>query len=524
MELTSLQKKAVERIIALYDPTAEKGGCEFKAPTGSGKTLMASYFISRMIEQFVDDNFIFVIATPSSSSLPLAFEQKLNKYKPDLPYSNFSVEYILSPSSAKNEKTEALQKIIAEKNKVYIFGKASFGRGRLLQEYGIIEDFIKSAVEDKRYKIIYIRDEAHIGGETADKGDNAKNFEALMDKCASFTLKMTATPKSISRVVTLSEKDLNNPLLNEGRWLLKTQAIPLLNKDLLDTELLADAIKNFKQIKREYATISSVANIHPAMLIQVDNEPTDSIKKAEFLESLSVIKKYLNDAGLSWVQYFGNNDKDSNRVYKSSFSLDDITQNNNDIDVILFKIGPATGWDIPRACMLVQLRNVSSTSLNIQTLGRIKRNPYPLLQRNEVTDKYYVYSNSSNEKNEIKTYNYNILQQYEEVDFLSIKITNKKNIKELFSKTNAKFIKLLDEYLESKKEYLIQEINTIFTSINGRLVYRKLVSTSNGHGIYSIIENPYIFLREYKRFIASKKFVYDFIAVRRNFLQYSLIS
>ena len=69
MELTSLQKTTVEAILDLYNP-CQKVFCEFKAPTGSGKTLMASYFISKMIENNNGEKFVFVIATPSSSSLP----------------------------------------------------------------------------------------------------------------------------------------------------------------------------------------------------------------------------------------------------------------------------------------------------------------------------------------------------------------------------------------------------------------------------------------------------------------------
>src|SRR5574344_570452 len=113
MELTSLQKHAVEQILQLYKPDS-KVICEFKAPTGSGKTLMASFFISSMLERNQDVKLIFVIATPSSSSLPFFFEQKINQYKVDLPFSKFDVEYIQSPSSTKNDKTESIQKISVE--------------------------------------------------------------------------------------------------------------------------------------------------------------------------------------------------------------------------------------------------------------------------------------------------------------------------------------------------------------------------------------------------------------------------
>ena len=120
MELTSIQAKAVEEIYSHFSPV-EKTRVDFKSPTGSGKTLMASWLISFIIERNPDENFIFVIATPSSSSLPFFFEQKINLYKKDLPYSKFEVEYIESPSSKTDAGlNEQTPKIKLVRNKVYI--------------------------------------------------------------------------------------------------------------------------------------------------------------------------------------------------------------------------------------------------------------------------------------------------------------------------------------------------------------------------------------------------------------------
>ena len=504
MELTLLQLSTTKQILSLYNPS-EKVICEFKSPTGSGKTLMASYFISALIEQNPSDKFIFVVATPSSSSLPYFFEQKINKYKINLPYSKFEVEYIQSPSSAKTDKTESNKKIIPEQNKVYIFGKASFGKGRILSEHKTIDDFIISAI-DKGYKLIYIRDEAHIGGEKQTKDEN---FEKLMNNNASFILKMTATPDNnnpFTKKVILKESQLNNFVLNDGKWLLKDTPKSLLDKNLEDTEILEDAIKHFKDIKKDYAELN--VGIHPAMLIQVDNDtPTDKIKSQKFKEALEKIKKTLNNHNIAWVQYFGNNDKDSNRVYKKDFTLDEITENNNDIDVIIFKIGPSTGWDIPRACMLVQLRQVSSINLNIQTLGRIKRNPYPNLEWNEITSKYYIYSNTEKINDDISEYNYKVRDKFSKETFLCIDIENKTEIKN--SKSNDEFTKNFSTWLNSIENLISQELDSTF--INNYKTYKKILNVANGNQIYTTITNPFIFLRDYKRFITANKQLYDLI-------------
>lgn len=507
MELTSLQKSTVGDILDLYNPN-QKVICEFKAPTGSGKTLMATYFMSSIMERNPNDKFVFVIATPSSSSLPYFFEQKINKYKKDLPFSKFDVEYIQSPSTAKSDKSEALPKIISEPNKVYIFGKSSFGKGRILSEYGIIDDFVKATI-DKKYKLIYIRDEAHIGGESQDKGTLAQNFEKMMSEAASFVLKMTATPdmkNPNTKKVTLTENQLNNPVLNGGKYLLKTHPVVLLDRDLKDDMILDNAIEKFKEIKQKYKGLN--IGIKPAMLIQVDNDSTkDAVKSQLFAETLRNIKKKLTGANFAWVQYFGNNDKDSNRIYKNNFSLNEITENNNDIDAIIFKIGPATGWDIPRACMLLQLRNISSSNLNIQTLGRIKRNPYLNLEKNDVTDDYYIYSNVDSDDNSAIMYNYKVRSKFEGENFLSIDITNKKDL--IKEKPQPEFFKLFDAFLSNREQLIRQEINIAFVENN--TIYRKVLNVVNEHQIYTDISNPFIFLRDYNRFINANKKIYNLI-------------
>ncbi|KAA6220572.1 hypothetical protein FMM54_08360 [Campylobacter sp. LR185c] len=497
MQLTNLQEQMVDNIFGYYNPQ-NKSIVEFKSPTGSGKTLMASSLIARLIES--GDRFIFIIATPSSADLPKAFESKLNRYKIGF-NAHFEVEYIKSPSSSKNDKSESIPMIKPERNKVYIFGKASFGKNRILSEYGIIDDFIKSS-KQSGYKIIYIRDEAHIGTDKVDsKSDN--NFEKLLNTSAHFILKMTATPsfENGTHQVTMSEKDLNNETLNDGKFLLKTSFESILDNDVNDNEVLETSIKKFKDIQQEYK--NAKIGVNPAMLIQVDNEPSDMEKKKAYRKELENIKKALNVANLSWIQYFGD-DKDSNRVYKDNFNLENITKNNNDIDVIIFKIGPATGWDIPRACMLVQLRNVSSTKLNTQTIGRIKRNPYPNLEKNEVTDKYYLFSNFSD--NEVVQYQYKVRDRFKDEKFLRIEVSNAEDLKA--SENIRAFKEKVQEYLSCESNKIMQRINARF--VNG--VYKKIAMNVGTNVIYSNITNAFVFLKEYKKLINTNKFLYDNIA------------
>lgn len=468
MQLTELQKEKTEQILDIFiNSDSNKTKVDFKAPTGSGKTLIASAVIAGMISRMADKKLLFIIATVSTSDLPYFFEKKLNQYKPDLEYSDFEAEYIESPSSSKENKNKDMQiQLRPEQNKVYIFGKATFGKGRIFTEQNVIADFIHEC-KQQGYSIAYIRDEAHIGGGAVSKKD-METFESLMSANAEYMLRMTATfnkRDNETHRVELTEMELADPYKNNGKWLIKCTPKLLRNDALEDENILRQAVADFKKIQQEYKKLN--IGIRPAMLIQVDNEPSAPEQKKYFIETLEKTKKILTEQGLSWVQYFGVDNKDYNHVDNYNFTLDKITRNEDTTDCIIFKIGPATGWDIPRACMLVQLRNVCSKTLNIQTIGRIKRNPYPCLEQNYITDKYYIYTNEKKEKDmEYSVFDYKVKEEYKNELFVVIKeeknqntAVQKEKIKaEIinFLKTNANAIltRISENFPEEKNEYI----------------------------------------------------------------------
>lgn len=507
MELTRIQNRAVEEILGHYN-TIRQVKVDFKAPTGSGKTLMASYVISSLIERNMEEKFIFVIATPSSSELPYVFEQKLNQYKKDLPFSKFDVEYIESPSAGKKDKVEGNPKIKPEINKVYIFGKASFGSGRIFTERHVIKDFIDES-KNLGYKLVYIRDEAHIGDKSVRESSSEKDFEILLQQNADFILKMTATPnfsENEVKIVQIKESEINDGSKNDGKWLLKTTPTILLNESIDEDSLLEKALIDFKNVKKEYRKLEKTGIIiNPALLIQVSNEPSNLEGKLTFQETLNSIKEKIEYHNLLWVQYFGDSDKDSNTTRKGNFSLDEITNLSNRIDIIIFKVGPSTGWDIPRACMLLQLRKVCSETLNIQTIGRIKRNPYPNLGKNEITDKYYIYSNAPKIDEDFTYFQYQIKDSFITEEFPIIEISNKKE----FKLTNEKS-KITDDvtiFIKENKENLIQEIKTHFVREKEIDIFREELYTVDGKMVYRSIRNPFIFLKNLQRLINSKKHI-----------------
>lgn len=141
----------------------------------------------------------------------------------------------------------------------------------------------------------------------------------------------------------------------------------------IDEFFLKLALRQREQLEKKYREIGSDAI--PLLLIQFndDKNNADIIKVKEMLE-----KAGEKDFAV-WISETDNR-KDKLR------SSDEVikTLNENKVKVLLFKQAVATGWDCPRAQVLLRYRKVVTkkdadaiSSFDIQTLGRIFRMPEP---------------------------------------------------------------------------------------------------------------------------------------------------
>ncbi|AHH45482.1 DEAD/DEAH box helicase family protein [Mesomycoplasma bovoculi] len=413
MELSKIQNKAIGNLLEKAEQILSKQSDDninksvyFKAPTGSGKTFMMLNFIDKLINlnesKGFNLNLVFVIVTLSSAELPKQMEQSFKKYRDFIDNKNIEINRIESPSNS-NVFSEKNYEFQAEPNSVWIMGGATFRTNTILDAQGSLEIFLNE-LKRNNYTLIYIRDEAHIGAEQkVNSKSKLSNFEQGLQNSANFILKMTATPPtdSIYQLVEIKEKDL----INDNIKLIKPTR--QFNKGLQQgqqydsDEILNIACEEFKKIKSKYNDSENepgLVGINPAMLIQVDNKSSNN--EEEFNKNIDKIISILEKHNLTWVKYFDSNNKNTNLRQKENWNLQDISKENSPCDVIIFKIGPATGWNIPRACMLVQLRNVSSSNLSIQTIGRIKRNPNPNFDfdKESVANEYFIYSNTDDRK------------------------------------------------------------------------------------------------------------------------------
>ncbi len=349
-EAIDLQQNAVT---ALVERTALQDEITFKAPTGSGKTYMMAEMMSRILS--ADRNVIFLVSTLSKGDLATQNYEKFQEYSATGNFPELK-PYLISSEIAGEERL-----FVPTDYNVYLLPRDLYKKGgRLMQ--GAMEGFLFTTTGTKLVgglskKVYLIKDECHIA---------TNNLDNLSEKFFTKIYNFSATPK-LSRGQHPDVEVKNDDAVNA--------------KLIKDIELSDDpdikvgsAIKKFEEVKKDYRNLLGV---NPCLIIQISNKDKADAEIAE-------IKKELEKAehtDLKWMLIVNDEKQcDTNDNFKAkklpvSKWKDYAKENSSTIDIIIFKMVITEGWDIPRACMLYQIRDSKSKQLDEQVMGRVRRNP-----------------------------------------------------------------------------------------------------------------------------------------------------
>lgn len=145
----------------------------------------------------------------------------------------------------------------------------------------------------------------------------------------------------------------------------------------IDEFFLRLALRQRDILEKKYRAVGSA--VVPLLLIQFNDDKTneDIIKVKDILDN-----EYDNNNGNVYAIWISETDNKKDKLR----SPDNIIQelDNNTVRILLFKQAVATGWDCPRAHVLLRYRHVATrkdanevSSFDVQTLGRIFRMPEP---------------------------------------------------------------------------------------------------------------------------------------------------
>ncbi len=349
-EAIDLQQNAVSLLVEL---TAAQDEIVFKAPTGSGKTYMMADMMNRILS--MNKNVIFLVSTLSKGDLATQNYEKFQEYSAK---GNFPVlrPYLISSDIAGEERL-----FVSTDYNVYLLPRDLYKKGgRLMQ--GAMEGFLQNMTSaqwlgGQEKKVYLIKDECHIA---------TNNLDNLSERFFTKTYNFSATPKLSSGQhpdVEIKNDDAVNAKLIKDIELI----------DDLDVKV-ADAIEKFEEVKKDYRDLLGV---NPCLIIQISNKD-----KAD--DEIAEIKRELGKAehiDLKWILIVNDEKEcDTNDTFKAkklpvSKWKDYAKENSSTIDIIIFKMVITEGWDIPRACMLFQIRDSKSKQLDEQVMGRVRRNP-----------------------------------------------------------------------------------------------------------------------------------------------------
>ncbi len=349
-EIIDLQNTAVT---SLVEKSTTHDEMTFKAPTGSGKTYMMADMMNRILS--ANKNVIFLVSTLSKGDLATQNYEKFQEYSAKGNFSELK-PYLISSQIAGEERL-----FVPTDYNVYLLPRDLYKKGGRLM-HGAMEGFLHTItggeiIGGMNKKVYLIKDECHIA---------TSNLDDLSEKFFTKIYNFSATPK-LSRGQHPDVEVKNDDAVNAK--LIKD--IELIDDPDIE---VASAIEKFEEVKQDYRNLLGV---NPCLIIQISNKDKADAEIAE-------IKKELEKAehvDLKWMLIV-NDDKhcDTNDIFKAkklpvSKWKNYAKENSSTIDIIIFKMVITEGWDIPRACMLYQMRDSKSKQLDEQVMGRVRRNP-----------------------------------------------------------------------------------------------------------------------------------------------------
>ncbi len=356
--LFEFQEKCVNFLLDKTSAPGSKETIMVKAPTGSGKTIILIDFIDEYLSR-VNRKTAFLWLCPGKGNLE---EQSCEKMRR------------LTPSRKTQSLMDALQNGFEEESTTFI-------------NWELVTKKDNTAIRDSERKNLFDQiARAHRNGTEflviidEEHSNNTSKAKAVIDAfSARHILRVSATTVKNSRYEFYEIDELD--VIDAG---LITKAISI-NEGITDNmEItndyeclleLADAKR--KMIAEQYTALGR--KIRPLVLIQFPNGRPETIKAVE--------------AKLEAMGYTYENGMVSKWMSEEKRDLpENLTENNASPVFLLMKQAISTGWDCPRAKLLVKLREGGTEAFQIQTIGRIRRMPEARHYDNEILDYCYVYT------------------------------------------------------------------------------------------------------------------------------------
>lgn len=352
--LAKFQLKAIKKLLESMEENCHE--IVLKSPTGSGKTIILTHFMDEYIKGHAKT--VFVWLTPGKGNLEEQSKAKMDKY-------------------IHNASTKLLADIMtsgfAENDSCFINWEKLTKKGNNAlkdsERTNFLEWIEKALDAGLSFKVIV--DESH------------QNFTEKSDAIIQLfktdkIIRCSATPliSKTAKLIEVAEEDV----IAEGlikKMLVINENFPQTITTENQTEFLLDKALN-KQREIHSLFLNRKLDINPLIVVQL---PNNSDALCDTVESFFASKGINTEVGTLAIWL-------SNRHE----NVDNISENNAETVAVIMKQAVATGWDCPRAHILVKLRENMDETFEVQTIGRIRRMPEAKHYENDVLDSCYLYT------------------------------------------------------------------------------------------------------------------------------------
>ena len=358
-DLFDFQRDASQWLLDNTGPDSDNETLIVKAPTGSGKTIILLEYIDQYLE-YTYDKTSFVWLSIGTGELEEQSKEKMDRLLPD-----------------RQSKTlaDALHSGFEGGDVTFINWEAINRSGNRANRLGEMKNIIDRIVEAHKNGVnfILIVDEEH-------RSNTGISAEFMMNFSADNVIRVSATP--IQNDAALKYEIPEVEVIASG---LITSAMYVNDgvSDEVETDMsneysyLVDlAINKRDEIQKEYDKLNK--RIRPLVIIQFPDSSNDRIEDVE---------KLLEERGYSYDNGFV-----AKWLSEEKKNIGGIEAIDGTPLFLLWKQALSTGWDCPRAKILVKLRDNMSDSFEIQTIGRIRRMPEAKHYDNELLDNCFMYT------------------------------------------------------------------------------------------------------------------------------------
>jgi len=354
MKLKEFQLNAVKSLFEAMDKPARD--IILKSPTGSGKTIILTYFMHQYIQSFPKT--VFVWLTPGKGNLEEQSKAKMDKYI------HASQTKLLS---------DVMTAGFEENDSAFINWEKLTKKGNNALKDSERTNFLEHIQHalDSGLRFVVIVDESH-------QNNTVKADEIIQYFHTDKIIRCSATPKGIknAEIIEIAEADV----IAEGlikKLLVINEDFPQTVETESQTGFLLERAYD-KQRKLRAAFLSAGKDINPLIVVQIPN-------KSEVLQD--EVERWFETQGVTFE-----NGQLAVWLSDRHENLEGIEANDAKSIAVIIKQAVATGWDCPRAHILVKLRDNMDEIFEIQTIGRIRRMPEAKHYNSDLLDSCYLYT------------------------------------------------------------------------------------------------------------------------------------